>query len=218
VDARVTTMLADLFVRPELLGQGLGRPLLAALFGESTARATFASSDPRALPLYVRAGMTPLWPNLYLEGTAAQLPALDPGLTTWDATPEELALLEEAWTGAERHADHAYWAGQPAADAFLVEDESGPVAIGYARAKQGSATRALDRLLVRPGADPVAPIVAGLARAARKGRVQACVPGPNPVLPVLLEHGYHVVDSDQYLASAPDLVDPARLLPNPGLL
>jgi GNAT superfamily N-acetyltransferase len=218
VDTGAAAMLSDLFVRPDLLGQGLGRPLLAALFEGSVARATFASADPRAIPLYVRAGMTPLWTSFYVEGTAAQLPPLDPGLTTWDSTPEELTLLEEAWTGTARPSDHDYFARHPAADAFLVEDEEGPVAFGYARAKQNSTTRQLDRLLVRPGADPVAPIAAGLARAARKGHVRACVPGPNPVLPVLLEHGFRIVDSDQFLASAPDLVDPARMLPNPGLL
>ncbi|HEU0242410.1 MAG TPA: GNAT family N-acetyltransferase [Candidatus Limnocylindrales bacterium] len=218
VDTGAAAMLSDLFVRPDLLGQGLGRPLLAALFEGSVERATFASADPRAVPLYVRAGMTPLWTSFYVEGTAARLPPLDPGLTTWDATPEELSLLEEAWTGASRPSDHDYFARQPAADAFLVEDEEGPAAFGYGRAKQGSAARQLDRLLVRPGADPVAPIIAGLARAARKGIVRACVPGPNPVLPVLLEHGFRVVDSDQYLASSPDLVDPERMLPNPGLL
>jgi GNAT superfamily N-acetyltransferase len=218
VDTGVASMLSDLFVRPELLGQGLGRPLLAALFEGSVARATFASRDPRAIPLYVRAGMSPLWTCFYIQGSATQLPPLDPGLTTWDATPEELALLEEAWTGAARPSDHDYFARQPAADAFLVEDEEGPVALGYGRAKQDAATRQLDRLLVRPGADPVAPIIAGLARAARKGSVRACVPGPNPILPVLLEHRFQIVDSDQFLASTPDLVDPARMLPNPGLL
>jgi GNAT superfamily N-acetyltransferase len=218
VDTGTAAMLSDLFVRPDLLGQGLGRPLLAALFEGSTVRATFASADPRALPLYVRAGMTPLWTSFYVEGSAAQLPPLDPGPTTWDATPEELALLEEAWTGAVRPSDHEYFARQPAADAFLLEDEEGPVAFGYARAKQNSATRQLDRLLVRPGADPMAPIAAALARAARTGTVRACVPGPNPVLPVLLDHGFRIVDSDQFLASSPDLVDPVRMLPNPGLL
>ena len=135
-----------------------------------------------------------------------------------DATPDELARLEAAWTGAARPDDHAYWAGQPQADPFLVEDADGPVAFGYGRAKQATPTRALNRLLVRPGADPVPPILAGLARAARGGRVQACLLGPNPALPLLLERGFHVVDHDQFLCSDPSLVDPARFLPNPGML
>ena len=81
LDTGRARMLADLFVEPERLGQGLGRPLLAALFEDAPVRATFASSDPRALPLYVRAGMTPLWVCLYLEGAADQLPPIDPTLT-----------------------------------------------------------------------------------------------------------------------------------------
>jgi hypothetical protein len=211
-------MLADLFVEPGRLGQGLGRPLLSALFEDAPVRATFASSDPRALPLYVRAGMTPLWICLYLEGEAAQLPPGDPSLTVRDATHDELARLEAAWTGAARPEDHAYWANQPQADPFVVEDSAGPVAFGYGRAKQATSTRALNRLLVRPLADPVPPVVAGLARAARGGRVQACLLGPNPALPLLLGAGFHVVDHDQFLCSDPSLVDPARLLPNPGML
>ena len=78
LDTGLARMLADLFVEPGRLGQGLGRPLLTALFEDAPVRATFASGDPRALPLYVRAGMTPLWPCLYVEGAAAQLPAPDP--------------------------------------------------------------------------------------------------------------------------------------------
>jgi hypothetical protein len=162
--------------------------------------------------------MTPLWLSLYLEGDAESLPSPDPTLTVWDATPEELAALEEAWTGSARPSDHVYWASYPAADAFLIEDADGPVAFGYARAKQATTTRALDRLLARPGADPVPPILAGLVRAARSGRVQVVIPGPSPALPVLLERGFRVVDRDVYLASDPSLVDPARLLPNPGML
>jgi len=218
IDTGRARMLADLFVDPGRLGQGLGRPLLTALFEDAPVRATFASSDPRALPLYVRAGMTPLWICLYLEGDAAQLPASDPSLAVRDAAPDELARLEAAWTGAARPDDHAYWADQAQADPFLVEDPDGPVAFGYGRAKQATATRALNRLLIRPGADPVPPILTGLARAARGGRVQACLLGPNPALPLLLEAGFQVVDHDQFLCSDPSLVDPARLLPNPGML
>src|SRR5690349_21740100 len=53
LDTGRVRMLADLFVEPGRLGQGLGRPLLRELFEDAPARATFASSDPRALPLYV---------------------------------------------------------------------------------------------------------------------------------------------------------------------
>ena len=62
VDAGVAVHLADLFVEPGASRPG-HRPAAARRRCSSgaTRRATFASDDPRALPLYARAGMTPLW-------------------------------------------------------------------------------------------------------------------------------------------------------------
>ena len=62
------------------------------------------------------------------------------------------------------------------------------------------------------------PVIAALRRTDRGTRVVASLFGPNPVLPVLLEAGFRVIDRDQYLASDPGIVDPARFLPNPGML
>jgi GNAT superfamily N-acetyltransferase len=217
VHAGISVQLADLFVLPDRLGRGLGRPLLATLFGDAPRRTTFASEDPRALPIYVRAGMTPLWPMLYLEGDGARLPA-PPGLELEAATPETLAALEVAWTGADRLDDHRFWASQAEADAFLVLDRDGPVALGHGRARQVAEVRIVDRMLVRPGADPVAPVLAALRRTDRGTGVVVPVPGPNPALPALLDHGFRVIDRDQFMASEADLVDPSRFLPNPGML
>jgi hypothetical protein len=72
--------------------------------------------------------------------------------------------------------------------------------------------------VIEPGADPVAVALAAISRAARGGPVQLTCLGPSPLLPVLLEAGFKVVDHDQFLASDASLVDPARLLPNPGML
>lgn len=213
-------MLCDLFVVPDLLGQGLGRPLLERLFEGAASRATFSSDDPRALPLYVRAGMTPRWINLYLQGLPVRLPdGAAASLAIRSSTAAESAALEARWTGCDRPADHAYWASMGGADPFVVLADGEPVAVGTGRAKQTTTARALDRLVIRPDvADPVPVAVAALCRAARGGPVEVCVLGPSPLLPVLLEAGFHVVDHDQLLTSEPDLVDPLRLLPNPGLL
>ncbi len=217
VDAGVAAMLADLFVEPSRLGQGIGRPLLTAVYAGTTRRATFASDDPRALPLYVRAGMAPRWVSLYLEGASSGIEA-QPGLSVDAASAEQVGQLDRTWTGATRPADHAFWASQADADAFVISDARGPVAAGYGRARQNSDARVLDRLVLRPDADPVAPALEALRRTGRGGTVRAVVPGPNPVLRTLLERRFAVKDRDQFLASADDLVDPVHLLPNPGML
>jgi GNAT superfamily N-acetyltransferase len=216
VGAGASWHLADLFVAPDRLGQGIGRPLLNALFEGIDRRSTYASDDPRALPIYTRAGMAPRWVGLYLDGPAAAIEA-QAGIDVVGAEPGRLAELERAWTGDFRPADHAFWASQAEADPFVVSDAEGPVALGYARGRQVSDQRALDRLVIRPGADPVAPVLAAVGRSGRGGGVHVAVPGPNPVLLPLLERGFQVVERDQYMASADDLMDPARMLPNPGM-
>ncbi len=217
VDAVVAAQLGDLFVAPDRLGQGIGRPLLTALYEGTTNRTTFASDDPRALPLYARAGMSPRWVCLYLDGPSSGIEP-QPGLDVEPAEPAQLAELERAWTGAFRPVDHEFWATQADADPFLVSDRAGPVAVGYGRARQASEARALDRLVVRPDADLVGPALEALRRTGRGGPVHAVIPGPNPLLQALLERRFLVVDRDQYMASSADLVDPLHKLPNPGLL
>ena len=210
--------LTDLFVRSDRLGEGIGRPLLDALFADTWPRTTFASDDPRAMPLYIRAGMAPLWTCLYLQGATAALPDADRGLTTESADHDRLAILEREWTGRDRSIDHAFWAIQAEADPFVVVDSGEVIAGGYGRARQRGTARAIDRLVIRPDREPLGPIVAALRRTARGGEVLACLPGPNPAVRPLLEAGLKLVDRDTYMASEPDLVDPARLLPNPGML
>ena len=218
VDTGIVRQLAELFVHPDLLGRGIGRTLLDAVFDDAQRRTTFASADPRALPLYVRAGMAPLWPILLLEGDAARLAVPRGPMEIEPADPGRLARLERDWTGADRPADHTFWASQAEADAFVVLESGEPIAVGYARARQVSAARAIDRLVVRPGVDPVPPTLAAIRHGGRGGPVAAYIAGPSPVLPVLLAAGFRIGDRAQFMASEPGLVDPARLVPNPGML
>jgi len=210
--------LTDLFVRSDRLGQGMGRPLLDAVFGAAWPRTTFASDDPRALPLYIRAGMTPLWPHLYLLGAGSSLPDGGRELTTESADAPRLAALDRDWTGVDRPVDHAFWTSQSGADAFVVLDAGEVVAGGCGRDRQLGPARALDRLVVRPDREPLGPIYAALRRVARDGKVLVGLAGTNPAVRPLLEAGFRIEDQDTYMASEPDLIDPARLLPNPGML
>ena len=92
--------LADLFVLPERFGQGIRGQLLAEILGDAAMRTTFASSDPRALPLYVRNGMIPLSPNLYLEVDSASLPPSSPGFRCEPAAPEQRRNSKSVSLGA----------------------------------------------------------------------------------------------------------------------
>ena len=210
--------LSDLFVRADSLGRGIGRPLLDALYGDDWPRTTFASDDPRAMPIYIRAGMAPLWTCLYLQGSAGDLPTVEGEVTTQSAHSGWLAELERTWTGADRNVDHGFLAAQAEADPFVVLDAGEVVAGGYGRARQIGTARVLDRLLIRPDREPIGPIIAALRRAARDGDVRVTLPGPNPAVRPLLDAGFRLEDRDTYMASEPDLVDPARLVPNPGML
>jgi GNAT superfamily N-acetyltransferase len=217
VDTGHAVHLADLFVEPGRLGQGIGRPLLAEAFGDATVRTTFASDDERAMPLYVRAGMQPWWASLYVQGPVDRLPDA-PGTVAEAASADALAVIERGWTGLDRSVDHAYWASMAHADAFVVRHDGAIAGIGYARARQAAPIRVLDRLVVHADADPVAVTFAALRRAARGGAVLATIQGPHPALRLLLERGMRIVDRDQYMASGPGLIDPARLVPNAGML
>jgi GNAT superfamily N-acetyltransferase len=218
VDTGRCRHLADLFVRADLLGRGIGGRLLDAVLGDVVQRTTFASADPRALPLYVRAGMAPLWPLLALEGTSTLLESSGGRLVIETVHPGVLSRLEQEWTGAERSVDHVFWASQAESEPFVVAAGGDPVAFAYARARQVGEARAIDRLLVRPGAEPVAPTLAAIRHAGRGGAVVTYVAGPSPVLPALLAAGFRIAEHDQFLASDPSLVDPGRFIPNSGML
>jgi GNAT superfamily N-acetyltransferase len=225
--------VTDLFVHPAARGHGWGRALLASILAGAPAATTFASDDPRALPVYVRAGLRALWPNLYLEGRAVRL--VDPGLVVRPVAAAEAAATERAFGGIDRSADHAYWGTRRDAVPFLVLDGDTPVGAGCAVHRRGRPGRWLPHLAIAPAADAVAVAVAAVhataaggpashagagtdARGSSAHATSVCVPGPHPALPALLDAGFKVVDRDIFLATSPAFVDPERLLPDPSLL
>jgi hypothetical protein len=161
--------------------------------------------------------MQPLWAGLYVQGPCAAL-ATSAALRTEPASSDELAALELEWTGHDRSADHDYWGRMAGSDGFTVRDGDAIAAFGYGRVRQAAPIRVLDRLLVHPDADPVATLFTAFRRAGQDGPALTCLFGPHPALRPLLEAGFRIVDRDQFLTSDLDLVDPARLVPNPGML
>jgi GNAT superfamily N-acetyltransferase len=238
------TMLCDLFVDPERHGAGTGKLLLGALLAGAGERFTFASKDPRAMPLYARHGMAPRWPLLYLSGLpgagAARAGATGGRATGGRARAEEVSAAEAAaeelrLTGHDRAADYAFWAGTPSGAAVVVRDAGITIAAGTIRAGLGTAattaaaTAQVCHLATAPGRDPVAALAAVLAflsprlsprptprLAPRAALVRLCLPGPHPALGALLDAGWRIDDYDHHMSSRPDLLSPS-LVPSPSL-
>ena len=211
--------LTDLFVDPGRQSKGAGRALLAALLDASDGRMTFSSTDERALGLYIRAGMRPWWPLLYVEVAAAALGGQGPGLETEAADVGETVRWSQAWTGIDRSPDFEHYASLPEAAGFVVRDAGEVAAVGWARReRKRSDGRWLDHASIAPDTDPVRAALAVLRAAADGGRLTAPVPGPHPAVAPLLELGARIAGRDQFCATDPGLVDVERVLPNPGFL
>jgi GNAT superfamily N-acetyltransferase len=222
VELGTITHLTDLFVDRERQGQGIGRALLAAAFGGARDRTTFASADPRALPAYVRAGMAPWWPNLYLEVDDRALGRLAaPRRAEWVALdPPAAGRAGVALDDADRSADFEHWMRRPGGLLFELFLAGRPAAVGAAAARiRGGTGARLLRLRIAADADPVAAVLATL-RAVRErlGPPALALPGPHPALRPLLDAGARIRDRDTFMASRPDLVDPVRLVPHPAYL
>jgi GNAT superfamily N-acetyltransferase len=211
--------LADLFVRRDRQSAGLGRRLLETLFADRWPRTTFSSDDPRAMPLYIRMGMRPLWPNLYMAGDARRLPEPPKELVVEAATADEVAALEREWIGVDRPIQHRFWASQPAAAPLIVRERGRAVAAGHARSRLRGGGRWMNSFLVAPDAEPHDPSLAAIRWSGDdEGRIGTCLLGPNPILPTLIAAGFRILYRDTYQASDPTLIDPERVLVNTGML
>jgi GNAT superfamily N-acetyltransferase len=198
------TMLCDLFVDPARHGGGVGTRLLDAVLDGAGERFTFASSDPKAMSLYVRHGMTPRWPLFYLSG-----PPLRCTLRSERVPAAEAAAAHQALTGVDRAADYAYWATLPGGTGVVVRDANAIVAAGAAGVDR------LRHLTTAEHADPTATLVAALS-GFDTGTVGLCLPGPHPALPLLLGARWRIEDTDQHLSTREGLLSP-HLVPSASL-
>ena len=219
VGAEDVRFLTDLFVDTARHGHGAGGALLAAVLDGSTDRMTFSSQDERALALYIRAGMRPWWPLLYVEIEPERLGGHETGIDIVEAEVAETARWSRAWTGVDRTIDFAHYASLPEAAGFLVRDAGMVAAVGWARReRKRSDGRWLDHATLAPDVDPVRAGLAVLRAAAGGERLITAVPGPHPVMGPLLERHARIAGRDQFCATDPALVDPVRVFPNPGFL
>jgi GNAT superfamily N-acetyltransferase len=218
VGASDRRFLSDLYVDPARQSRGLGRAMLDEVLAGASARMTFSSSDRRALAAYIRNGMRPWWPLLYLEVQPGTIGGDEPGVEIRRGDVAETASHSRTWTGTDRSADFAFYAALPDADGFTVVMDGAVAAVGWARRELGAPGRWLDHASFAPDADPIRSATAILRAASRGERLGAAVPGPHPAVPILLERGVRFDDADTHCATDRDLLDPARIFPSPGTL
>lgn len=216
--------LTDLFVDPVRQDRGVGRALLDAALDGTRERLTFSSTDERALGAYIRRGMRPWWPLLYVTVPRAALGGSGPhsGLVAEPADVAETARWSAAWTGVDRAVDFAHYASLPDAAGWVLRETTGRgavVAIAWTRRARTADGRTVDHASFAPGADVVA-AGAAVVRAAlgQAPQVLATIPGPHPVMPWLLERGARIEGRDTHCATDPAIVDPERIFPSPGFL
>ncbi|MFG2040499.1 GNAT family N-acetyltransferase [Dactylosporangium sp. NPDC048998] len=198
-------MLSDLFVDPARHGRGVGARLLRALWPDPAAgrRFTFSSRHPAALPLYLRAGLRPAWPLLYLRGPAPA--AADSSLTVTPVDAATATAADRRLTGAGPAGIYAYRPG----DGLLVHHGTRPVAAGTA-GRSG-----LTHLTCPAGEDATA-ILRAVLHGLGAAEVSLCLPGPHPAVAWLLGAGFRIEDHDLAMHT-PDVEPPTTWVYSPGL-
>ena len=206
------TFLAECFVRAEARSGGVGRQLVQQLLPRAgLTSCTLSSTDPRALALYIRAGMRPQWPNFCLQAEAARLNHLtDSGIEVVEVLAGDPALVE--WdtqiAGRCRPEDHAYWLGPTRARPLWFRRDGARIGYGYAQAYSLEELWHPDAITLGPiGAHNPADAQACTLAAARWASqhseiVRITVPGPHAALPALLEAGFQITYVETFVSTS----------------
>src|SRR5579859_460337 len=205
------TFLTDLFVLPAHQSDRLGKTLLHSILPQDgLVHCTIGSSDPRALALYIRAGMRPQWPyfELALEKPTDKWRST-PDIQISEADPADPALIhwDAQISGRLRPADHHHWVHEQQAVPLWFQQEGQVVGYGYIRLG--------DKTLWYPQACALGPIGASTPENAtacvlaatdwalqQTNAVLIGVPGPHPCLATLLERGFRITDVETFLSNA----------------
>lgn len=213
--------LAELFVAPDHQSSGVGRELLTEVLGDrGGVICTMSSGDPRALPLYVRAGMQPRWPGFWLVGASRDLKSLGSEEVTAAKAGDlgEIVAWDTEVSGRPRPVDHAYWTQHEQGVALSLNRNRVRVGYGYARMRSPVALHnpdaaTLGPIGVRDPTDAASGVAAVVAWAAERApEVRLSIPGPHPALRVLLEAGMHITETEIFLSTDPVPLDPQRYL------
>jgi hypothetical protein len=205
------SFLTDLFVLPSSQSGKLGKTLLQTVLPQDNLiHCTLSSSDPRALALYIRAGMRPWWPHFALQ--------LDKPTHTWplvrdmeifegDASDPALLDWDARVSGRPRPEDLQFWVREERAVPIWFRRRGLIMGYGYVRFGADEYSNPLSCTLGPLGADTpedaTACVIAAVHWAMQRAvEVHIDVPGPHLCLVTLLEHGFHIHSFDTFVSSA----------------
>ena len=203
--------LTELFVRRRAQSAHLGTTLLHHILpSDIPTRCTMSSTDPRALALYIRAGMQPKWPHFCLRANApapSVLPSTDVEIVKAQATDPEFLRWDADISGRPRPEDHTYWVREEGAVPFWFYRRGIVVGYGYVRLGAGTLwypdALTVGPIGVRAVEDAVACVVAAVEWARPRAAVlRINVPGPHPSLAPLLDAGFHITYVETFVSSA----------------
>jgi GNAT superfamily N-acetyltransferase len=220
-----TAYVADLFVRPDRQGQGIGGRLLQGLLADHDGpRFTLASTDPGARALYGRFGMVAREEFLYLRAATSSIDwaplAGGDAVELVDATVDDVAPIDRAVTGRDRRVDLEHARDHLGARLLLAWHDGAITGYtSYAHPIWWNPWHP-DAVRIGPVAvlDPAtaAPVIAATLRATaalESGWLGPFVPASSPALEPLVAAGFRTVDTDLLMTSEAGLVDPARYHP-----
>ncbi|MEU8268032.1 GNAT family N-acetyltransferase [Sphaerisporangium sp. NPDC049002] len=234
--------LGDLFVLPDHQSSGIGRTILSRLLPSDTPRVTFASDDPRALGLYIRQGMRPVCPLIYLihhpgedsgprgsgvrdekapDGPSARGPLAGPRAEAGGPSSMREASMREAGVREAVKLDARISGGDRAGALAWYAGLPG-VTVHVTGGGYAFARRTVEDLEVGPvgGETPqdcADAVFAAVAAHPGVDEVQVAVPGVHPLLPRLLDAGWEIDDMDTFMSTEPGLVRLDRYLPHTDL-
>ena len=221
--------LADLFVTKAHRSTGLGQRLLRRVLPrDGRTCCTVSSNDPRALPLYVRSGMRPRWPHVYLRADLAQLralPSADAEVIEASADDPELVRWDGEISGRHRPEDHAYWARRRGGVALWFARGGKHVGYGIVQTWSDDLLRYPDTVTIGPigtraREDAIACVQAAVRWVRERAKIaRLSVTGPHPALAPLLSVGFRItavetfcsnadtpfIDAQRYISSGGDL-------------
>ncbi len=211
--------LAELFIRPAYQSAQTGQALLERALPAEGVRCTVASRDPRALALYVRHGMQPQWPNIWLVGTSARaltLPASDVEVSEAPRGDADIVRWDAEISGRPRPQEHAYWQTSVNATPLWFRRRGEPVGYGYVRLRSPGSlwnpqATTLGPIGARTPEDARDCVLATLRWAAPHGEsLVVALPGPHPALKAVLDARFRLVYVETYCQAyeAPPLFDP----------